>query len=108
VIGGGTGSFIVVLSDWLGLSGKTALLIQSAAPVVAVAVAHVGPSVSRLAKNIASLIGLSFVVKRERLRLKDIPEGSPARQRIEQTIEETHGLISDLVQDILSVFRKRE
>jgi hypothetical protein len=53
------------------------------------------------------MIGLSFVLKRERRRLQDLPEDSPQRKRIEKTIEEAHGMISDLMHDVMQIFKRR-
>jgi hypothetical protein len=108
VAGAGVGGTVVVVATWLDLSPKTTLVIQAAAPTVAVFIGAVGPALNRIVTNIGKWIGLQFTLRSAVALAASMPEGSQGRIDAENNINQIHALLNDLIRDITQIFRTRK
>lgn len=83
------------------------LVIQAAAPPVAVFIGAVGPAFNRIVTNIGKWIGLQLTLKRAVALAASMPDGSLGRIEAEANINQIHAMLNDLIRDISQIFRTR-
>jgi len=108
VAGAGTGSGIIVWIDSLGLSPSWKLILEAAAPWVAIAISFVGPIVAGLILNFARYYGTQFLLRKATRLLNEVPDGEDnqaQRAQIAANIREYRQTLSDILHDASQTFK---
>jgi len=84
------------------------LVVESAAPWVAVGIGAVGPLLSAYILNKFNLRSLKAMLADFEAQVASAPEGSPSRKTAEANIEQLRQMINENLIETASIFRRRK
>jgi len=108
VAGAGVGTGWIVIAQKFGLGEPWTLLVESAAPWIAVAIGAIGPLLSMYILNKFNLRGLRAAIADFEQQIANSPEGSQSRATAEANIEQLRQMINENTLDTASIFRRRK
>ncbi|MBR0875256.1 hypothetical protein JQ633_33190 [Bradyrhizobium tropiciagri] len=107
VAGAGVGSGWIVIAQKLGLGEPWTLVVESAAPWVAVGIGVVGPLITGYIMNKVRLRGLKSIIADAEAQVASAPVGSQSRATAEANLEQLRQMINENLIDTASIFHTR-
>ncbi|MFH6782567.1 MULTISPECIES: hypothetical protein [Methylobacterium] len=108
VASAGTGSGFIVWAQSLELAANTRVLIEAAAPWLAIGVASLSPVLAGMGLNYARYQGTRFLLRRAEKLCSEIPDdeaNKTTRAQAEANVRELRQTLVDILKDQSRVFR---